>query len=92
MLLKNPLSVQASQYIETKNLLIINSYQPGFTWTDDQTKGILSSLSTANISYTVSIEYLDWKRFPTETNLEESYHNFKYKYQNEKYRFDPVYR
>ncbi|NTV77859.1 MAG: diguanylate cyclase [Clostridiales bacterium] len=84
MLLKNPLSVQASQYIETKNLLIINSYQPGFTWTDDQTKGILSSLSSGNISYTVSIEYLDWKRFPTETNLEESYHNFKYKYQNEK--------
>ncbi len=81
---RTPLSAQASQYVDSKNILILNSYHAGFTWTDDQTKGILSSLASSDVSYTFSIEYLDWKRYPTIQNLEESYINLKYKYQNQK--------
>ena len=82
--IKTSLPAQASQYVEIKNILILNSYHAGFTWTDDQTEGILSSFSTSDLSYTFSIEYLDWKRYPTVQNLEESYVDLKYKYQNQK--------
>ena len=67
-----------------KNILIINSYHTGFKWTDDQTSGILSSLSSLDIDYNVSIEYLDWKRYPTEANLSNAYNSMKLKYSNQK--------
>ena len=80
----NPnLTVEAAD-TQSKNVLIINSYQPGFKWTDDQTSGILSSLSSLDISYDVSIEYLDWKRYPTEANISNTYNSMKLKYSNQK--------
>ena len=67
-----------------KNILIINSYHQGFQWTDDQSSGIMSSLSSLDINYDVSIEYLDWKRYPTEVNISNAYNNMKSKYSNTK--------
>jgi len=77
------LTVKAAD-TESKNVLIINSYQPGFKWTDDQTSGILSYLSSLDISYNVSIEYLDWKRYPTEANISNTYNSMKLKYSDKK--------
>lgn len=71
--------VQASD-LERKSILILNSYHSGFQWTDDQTKGILDSLSNTNVNYNISIEYMDWKRYPTEENLNNLYQRLKFKY------------
>lgn len=71
--------VQASN-LESKNILILNSYHSGFEWTDDQTKGVLSSMSDINSNVNISIEYMDWKRYPTENNLNNTYQNLKDKY------------
>ena len=77
-----PVSVQASE--ENKNILILNSYHSGFTWTDNQTQGIISSFTESSIACNISAEYLDWKRYPYEEYLSNIYNNLKLKYANKK--------
>jgi diguanylate cyclase (GGDEF)-like protein len=70
----------AAASIDTQDILILNSYHSGFAWTDDQTKGISSSLSSLEGKYNLSIEYLDWKRYPSEAHLNVMYDSLKLKY------------
>lgn len=65
---------------ETKNVLILNSYQKALSWTDGQTDGIISILRDSGIKYTAAVEYMDWKNYPTNENLEHLYSCLKYKY------------
>lgn len=65
-----------------KNILIINSYHKGLSWTDDHTDGILGVLKVPGNKYSVAVEYMDWKNYPTEDNLQLFYSNMKYKYLN----------
>lgn len=67
---------------ESKNILILNSYHSGYTWTDNQTQGIISTLQDSSINTVISAEYLDWKRYPSQENLSNIYQNLKFKYQN----------
>lgn len=84
LILKSEISTDASNYVDNKHILILNSYQPGFTWTDDQTRGILETLEKHDRSYEISTEYLDWKRYPDIKTLEFAYDQLLYKYQNQK--------
>lgn len=77
------LLAKATEEKEYKNILIINSYNPGFQWTDDETSGILTSLSSQDSQYNISTEYLDWKSYPTEENLNNAYNSMKLKYSQE---------
>ncbi len=67
-----------------KNILILNSYQKGFPWTDDQTDGIISMIKADDMKTDIYVEYMDWKRYPTSENLENIYSNLKLKYSNKK--------
>jgi diguanylate cyclase (GGDEF)-like protein len=79
------LSLQVNAEVhDSKNILILNSYHKGFTWTDDQVTGILDSLSSLNTNHSTSVEYMDWKRFSSKENLDNIYNNLKYKYSKEK--------
>ena len=69
---------------EQKNILILNAYHQSFSWTDDQVEGIIESLSNSELKVDISIEYLDWKRYPTDENLKKQFETLKYKYQNNK--------
>lgn len=71
--------VQASNS-DYKHILILNSYHSGFQWTDNQTEGILSALSMDNPHYNISIEHMDWKRYPTDKNLDNIYKSLQDKY------------
>jgi PAS domain S-box-containing protein len=53
------------------SVLILNSYHQGYSWTDGEVAGINSAISTAQPSAQVSIEYLDWRRFPTQQNHDQ---------------------
>lgn len=64
----------------TKNILVLNSYHRGLSWTDQETEGILNKLKEADFDCCASVEYLDWKRYPTEENLNQMYAQLKYKY------------
>src|SRR3954454_4260248 len=44
-----------------RRVLIINSYNQGYEWTDAQVEGILAALKTA--AHEVYVEYLDNRRF-----------------------------
>lgn len=80
-----PIHINAeNNTLENKNILILNSYHSGFQWTDDQTDGLLSSLLSSSMEYNISIEYLDWKRFPTQNNLQHIYDSLKEKYASQK--------
>jgi PAS domain S-box-containing protein len=45
-------------------VLIINSYHPGYGWSDGEMHGLLSALNHRFPRLVPSIEYLDWRRFP----------------------------
>lgn len=53
-----------------KNILIINSYHHGLSWTDDSTN---SEMDTIKLGYPGDVkfyvEYMDWKEHPTEETL-----------------------
>lgn len=63
-----------------KNILVINSYHTGFPWTEDQTEGFLEEIRSSGIPFSYSVEYLDWKHYPTGQNLANFRDNLKYKY------------
>lgn len=67
---------------EIKNVLILNSYHQGLTWTREETDGILDTLLKSGLNASVQVEYMDWKRHSTKENLEYLHNYYKYKYQN----------
>ncbi|WP_410512769.1 ABC transporter substrate binding protein [Paenibacillus sp. BR2-3] len=74
----------AAASAETKpvqNVLILNSYHKGFDWTDEQGEGMEERLKGADTIPTIYSEYMDWKRYPTNENLNNFYTMIKAKYQ-----------
>jgi signal transduction histidine kinase len=72
--------IASAEYSETKDILIINSYQNGLSWTDSEEEGIVETLHNAKFKNNIYIEYMDWKNYPTNENLEIFYSNLSYKY------------
>ncbi|MHC1728167.1 MAG: PAS domain S-box protein [Syntrophobacteraceae bacterium] len=50
-------------------MLILNSYHPGYAWTDEELAGLRARLAEEYPDLPPSIEYLDTKRFPSEDRL-----------------------
>jgi diguanylate cyclase (GGDEF) domain len=76
--------VYAEYHSELRNVLILNSYQEGLSWTSNQTKGITEVLKQSNKNIDVLIEYMDWKNYPYEKNLRLLQEYYKYKYLNKR--------
>jgi two-component system, cell cycle sensor histidine kinase and response regulator CckA len=51
-------------------VLIINSYNPGHIWTENELGGELAVFGVALPEADVMVEYLDWKRYPTRENAD----------------------
>ncbi|MEN6388002.1 MAG: response regulator [Candidatus Cryosericum sp.] len=60
----------ASATSPSKSVLILNSYQQGCSWTDGEVAGIRSVLD-ATPGIQLFIEYLDWRRFPSQQRRDE---------------------
>ena len=58
-------AVVASSGQESSGVLILNSYHPGYAWSDGEQRGLLKTLMHDQPLLLPSIEYLDWKRHPT---------------------------
>ena len=52
------------------SILVLNSYHQGYSWTDGEVAGIRSVLGDAS-TVQLSVEYLDWRRFPTQQNHDQ---------------------
>lgn len=63
-----------------KNILILNSYNEGLTWTIDQNNGIIDEIHQDYNESSIYIDNLDWKNFPYEENLSFLKEYLKYKY------------
>lgn len=64
-----------------RNVLVLHSYQKGFDWTDEQSAGIEAGLKNIPNPPVIYTEYMDWKRYPTQENLEHFYETIRFKYQ-----------
>ncbi|MBP1754055.1 MAG: diguanylate cyclase protein [Firmicutes bacterium] len=78
LLLYQNINVQAEE--EMKNVLIINSYHQGFAWTREQTEGIMNQLQQEGFNYSFYVEYMDWKNYNSEENLDYLTDYYRYKY------------
>ena len=77
-------SVSAVDIQQQKSILIIHSYNEGTNWTSEQNAGIISTLSNSNDNLDINVEYMDWKNYPTQSNLESLYNYLKFKYLDKK--------
>jgi PAS domain S-box-containing protein len=46
-------------------VLILNSYHPGYGWSDGELRGVLTALRRERPRLLSNVEYLDWRRFPS---------------------------
>lgn len=73
-----------SEARSSHNVIILNSYNRGFAWTDEQTEGILHVVRNQKPEAAVYIEYLDWKNSPYSDNLVHIAELFRIKYLNKR--------
>jgi PAS domain S-box-containing protein len=64
------LTSYAAYAADTQHVLILNSYHRGYNWTDEQSDAMLKGIRDAAPTSTQDVVYMDWKRYPTEQNLE----------------------
>ncbi|SFJ74748.1 Signal transduction histidine kinase [Desulfomicrobium apsheronum] len=64
------LSVPCARGQSAPDILVIHSYNPGLSWTDDLHQGIVETLTSSGKPWTLSTEYLDAKRYPKEHMLQ----------------------
>ena len=57
-----------------QEILILNSYHPGFAWSDDEQAGIIDVFRAKDKNWLPVIEYLDLKRLPDGRHLAELNH------------------
>ena len=63
------LSVPCAQGQGIHNIMVIHSYNPGLSWTDDIHQGIVETFASSKTPCSLSTEYLDAKRYPQENML-----------------------
>ncbi len=64
----------------TKSVLIMNSYSEGLSWTEKENEGILEKLKYSGEHLDISVEFMDWKVYPDNTNLKYLSDYMRYKY------------
>lgn len=52
-------------------ILVLNSYHPGYTWSDDELAGVRDGLKAELPEYEIVVEYLDTKHFPGQAHYPE---------------------
>jgi len=65
---------------EKKQILILNSYHKGYSWTDGLVKGIEKTLTEKIEDFEILIEYMDTKRINTDEYKEAFFRLMKMKY------------
>ncbi|WP_034856290.1 hypothetical protein [Clostridium intestinale] len=69
-----------SQEIKDKRVLILNSYDSAYSWTNNEVDGIVGQIKDYVPEANIHIEYMDWKNYPEERNVELFKEFIKYKY------------
>lgn len=75
-----PMTTAEAAASSAKNILILNSYHKGYSWTDNITDGITDKIEHSNVNSIVFTEYMDWKNYPSKENITLLYKYYKFKY------------
>ena len=65
---------------EAPHVLILNSYHPGYLWSDNEQQGVLSTLREEYPDLQLHVEYLDTKNFPKPDHYNQLRQVLAYKY------------
>lgn len=65
-----PVFSPASAAAPASSVLVLNSYHQGYSWTDGEVAGIRTVLGDVS-TLQLSVEYLDWRRLPTQQNQDQ---------------------
>jgi len=76
---------QSGPEIVRQEILILNSYHPGYAWSDDEQAGVIDVFRAKDKNWVPVIEYLDTKRLPDGRHLTELKKLFRLKYQSRKF-------
>lgn len=68
-----------------KNILVVNSYNHNYKWTNDLEYGIKSVLNESGFDIHYDVEYMDSKLKNSEEYYDNLYNLYKYKYKNVNY-------
>jgi len=61
--------ISAAEKLPPPQVILLNSYHPGYTWSDNELAGALQELRRVYPKIDLAIEYLDTKRFPSDAHL-----------------------
>lgn len=65
---------------DARHILVINSYHPGYSWSDNEMNGIIETFRKADQGIGLIIEYLDTKRYPRMEHFDRMRDLFQQKY------------
>ncbi|MDA8105967.1 MAG: ATP-binding protein [Nitrospiraceae bacterium] len=68
-----------------QDVLILNSYHMGYSWSDNEMDGIIGTLRESHFSIRPIVEYLDCKRFPSMEHFDRLRDLFTQKYHGRKF-------
>lgn len=71
-----------------KRLLVLNSYSPGYKWTNDEIRGIAEAVEEADNTVRIHCEFMDTKRVSDAEYFRLLYETYRYKFRNT--RFDVI--
>ncbi|MFQ6758824.1 MAG: PAS domain S-box protein [Deltaproteobacteria bacterium] len=81
-LLTGPKTLSAQDNPNRPHILILNSYHPGYLWSDGEQAGILETLHAQLPEAQFHIEYLDTKNFPKPEHYSHVFGTLAYKYKD----------
>lgn len=79
-----PQNVYSYSEYRIPHVLILNSYNDGYEWTDSIVHEIKDIFNSRLPNSDISIEYMDTKKIVKQQYFEELYRIYKYKYSNQK--------
>ncbi|HBB17664.1 MAG TPA: hypothetical protein DCZ97_11965, partial [Syntrophus sp. (in: bacteria)] len=75
----------SGQVTSLSEILVLNSYHPGYAWSDDEQAGVIDVLRAKDKNGVPVVECLDLKRLPDGKHLAELKKLFRLKYRNKKF-------
>ena len=64
-------------------ILVLHSYNPTLTWTANISQGILAGLGPLPVNTSIAFEYLNWKNYPSDENLNLVEELLMYRYKDQ---------
>jgi PAS domain S-box-containing protein len=78
-------SANAGESVNKGIVLILNSYHPGYAWTDNEQLGVIETFRERDINWQPHVAYMDMMRFPSGQHLRYFTEIIRAKYRDRKF-------